>query len=76
MFGFHPAEYAIGMGRNVIVAGTNATAVDAVGLAVLGEDSTAAAHLEMAHSATHAINAKKISDSDLGIFMEAEKFMA
>ena len=37
LFGFHPAEYAIGMGRNVIVAGTNATAVDAVGLAVLGE---------------------------------------
>ncbi len=48
LFGFHPAEYAIGMGRNVIVAGTNATAVDAVGLAVLGEDSTAAAHLERA----------------------------
>ena len=52
LFSFHPADYAIGSGtaerHNVIVAATNATAVDAVGVAVLGRDSTKVAHLEMA----------------------------
>jgi len=63
LFGFHPADYAIlggsfaaawaGSGsaerrHNVLIAGTNAPAVDAVGAAVMGFDSTAIRHLNLA----------------------------
>jgi hypothetical protein len=60
LFSYHPADYAIvgggwgveGGGRsvhhNVLVAGTNAVSVDAVGAAIMGFDPTAVAHLALA----------------------------
>ncbi|MEZ5401780.1 MAG: DUF362 domain-containing protein [Bryobacteraceae bacterium] len=60
LFSFHPADYAIAGGpfageagagtrrHNVLVAGTNAPAVDAVGAAVMGLDSAATPYLDLA----------------------------
>jgi uncharacterized protein (DUF362 family) len=60
LFSYHPADYAIiggawgveGGGRsvhqNVLVAGTNAVSVDAVGAAIMGFDPTKVAHLALA----------------------------
>lgn len=51
LFSFHPADYAIvsgGRGRNVIVAGSNALAVDAVSSALQGIDPTTVRHLDLA----------------------------
>lgn len=56
LFSFHPADYAILSGRNVIVAGTNAPAVDSVGAAIMGFDSTAIAHLELAAKRGYGLN--------------------
>lgn len=67
LFSFHPADYAIvggtfasdGGGRrrhNVIVAGTNAPAVDAVGYAVMGFDSTTIKHLDLAVKQGYGVN--------------------
>ncbi len=72
LFSFHPADYAIcggsfaseaGSGEethvrrhNVIVAGTNAPAVDAVAAAVMGFDSTAIRHLELAVQHGYGVN--------------------
>ena len=54
LFSFHPADYAI-LGpatsphrHNLVIAGTNATAVDSVGAAVLGIDSEKVLHLQHA----------------------------
>ncbi|MCC6539125.1 MAG: DUF362 domain-containing protein [Bryobacterales bacterium] len=66
-FSFHPADYAIiggsfaagptGMRRhNVIVAGTNAPAVDAVGAAVMGFESASLRHLELAVQRGYGLN--------------------
>lgn len=41
LFCFHPAEYAILCGRNLLISGMNAVSVDAVGAAVLGLDPSA-----------------------------------
>jgi ABC-type glucose/galactose transport system permease subunit len=41
LFCFHPAEYAMLCGRNIVIAGMNAVSVDAVGSAVLGLDPSA-----------------------------------
>jgi hypothetical protein len=38
LFSFHPAEYAMLCGRNILVSGMNAVSVDAVGSALLGLD--------------------------------------
>jgi hypothetical protein len=38
LFSFHPAEYAMLCGRNILVAGMNAVSVDAVASALLGLD--------------------------------------
>jgi hypothetical protein len=38
LFSFHPAEYAMLCGKNILVAGMNAVSVDAVGSALLGLD--------------------------------------
>ncbi len=64
LFSFHPADYAIiggartadGRRHNVIIAGTNAPAVDAVGAAVMGLDSNAIRHLELAVQHGYGIN--------------------
>lgn len=56
LFSFHPADYAILFGRNVIVAGTNAPAVDSVGAAIMGIDSTQVAHLELAVQRGYGLN--------------------
>jgi hypothetical protein len=62
IFSFHPADYAILYGsggdrtHNVIIAGTNAPAVDAVGAAVMGLDSTAIRHLDLAVQHGYGIN--------------------
>jgi uncharacterized protein (DUF362 family) len=60
LFSYHPADYAIvggewgveGGGRpvhhNVLVAGTNAVSVDAVGAAIMGFEPTTVMHLAMA----------------------------
>jgi hypothetical protein len=71
LFSYHPADYAIvggawgleGGGRsvhhNVLVAGTNAVSVDAVGAAIMGFDPTAVAHLALAQR-------RGFGDADLG----------
>ena len=41
LFPFHPPEYAMLCGRNLLVAGMNAVSVDAVGSALLGLDPAA-----------------------------------
>ncbi len=68
LFSFHPADYAI-LGpaasprrHNVVVAGTNATAVDSVGAAVLGLDSEKVLHLE------HAVHRGYGSNEAFGIW--------
>jgi uncharacterized protein (DUF362 family) len=48
--GAHPKRH------NVIVAGNNATAVDAVGAAVMGFDSTSIRHLDMASRQGYGLN--------------------
>ncbi|MBL8222357.1 MAG: hypothetical protein JNL62_24180 [Bryobacterales bacterium] len=51
LFSFHPADYAIvsgAKGRNVVIAGSNALAVDAVSTALQGADPTAVRHLDLA----------------------------
>jgi len=51
LFSFHPADYAIlggTRGRNVVIAGSNALAVDAVGTALQGIDPTTIRHLDLA----------------------------
>ncbi|MBL8236191.1 MAG: DUF362 domain-containing protein [Bryobacterales bacterium] len=66
-FSFHPADYAIVGGsfagngsktrrHNVIIAGTNAPAVDAVGAAVMGLESTSIRHLELAVQRGYGLN--------------------
>ena len=71
LFSYHPADYAIvggawgveGGGRsvhhNVLVAGTNAVSVDAVGAAIMGFDPTGVAHLALAAR-------RGFGDADLG----------
>jgi len=71
LFSYHPADYAIvggswgveGGGRsvhhNVLVAGTNAVSVDAVGAAIMGFDPTGVAHLALAQH-------RGFGDADLG----------
>lgn len=68
LFSFHPADYAIVGGslameadgtarrHNVVIAGTNAPAVDAVGAAVMGFDSTKIRHLELAVKQGYGLN--------------------
>lgn len=68
LFSFHPADYAIVGGslameaggverrHNVIVAGTNAPAVDAVGAAVMGFEPAAIRHLELAVKQGYGLN--------------------
>jgi uncharacterized protein (DUF362 family) len=61
IFSFHPADYAIlappsNPRHNVLIAGNNATAVDAVGAAVLGLDSASIPHLELAAQRGYGIN--------------------
>ena len=67
LFSFHPADYAIAGGtlasghagirrHNVIIAGTNAPAVDAVGAAVMGFDSLSIRHLELAVNHGYGVN--------------------
>jgi hypothetical protein len=41
LFSFHPADYAILCGKNLLVAGMNAVSVDAAGFAILGLDPAA-----------------------------------
>lgn len=51
LFSFHPADYAIvsgAKGRNVVIAGSNALAVDAVSTALQGVDPTTIRHLDLA----------------------------
>jgi uncharacterized protein (DUF362 family) len=53
LFSYHPADYAIIGGaravhHNVLVAGTNAVSVDAVGAAIMGFDPTRVTHLALA----------------------------
>lgn len=47
-FCFHPAEYAMLCGRNLLISGMNAVSVDAVGSAVLGLDPAGQAILREA----------------------------
>jgi hypothetical protein len=59
LFSFHPADYAIVGGaerHNVLIAGTNAVAVDAVGAAVLGLDPLKIRHLDLAVKHGYGIN--------------------
>ena len=61
IFSFHPADYAIlapspNPRHNVLIAGNNATAVDAVGGAVLGLDSASIPHLELAAQRGYGVN--------------------
>jgi hypothetical protein len=66
-YSFHPADYAIvggtmaGDGKgarrhNVVIAGTNGPAVDAVGAAVMGFESTGIRHLELAVERGYGLN--------------------
>jgi uncharacterized protein (DUF362 family) len=71
LFSYHPADYAIVGGawgiegggqsvhHNVLVAGTNAVSVDAVGAAIMGFDPTRVAHLALAQH-------RGFGDADLG----------
>ena len=58
LYSFHPADYAIvgAMRPNVVIAGTNGPAVDAVGAAVLGLESTGVRHLELAVQRGYGLN--------------------
>jgi hypothetical protein len=61
IFSFHPADYAVlapspNPLHNILIAGNNATAVDSVGAALLGLDSTAIPHLELAAQRGYGIN--------------------
>ncbi|MBS1825502.1 MAG: hypothetical protein JST93_09295 [Acidobacteria bacterium] len=58
LYSFHPADYAIlgSLRPNVVIAGTNGPAVDAVGAAVRGVESTSVRHLELAVQRGYGLN--------------------